>query len=84
MCIRDRLAGELPNFGQASGLGYSMIRSVVSDLGGKVHLVTGSVDNENVRTSVIGRLSNAGDSHAEPVQQISVSGTVIHALLPIG
>ena len=82
--VQELLAGKLPNFGQASGLGYSMIRSVASDLGGKVHVVTGSVDNDNVRTSVIGRVSNAGTSGAESMPEMSVSGTVIHAILPIG
>lgn len=84
--VRSLLRAELPPFGQASGVGYERITRILTDFGGTFDLVSGSVDQSGVGSTVIASLSIEESTRfvrSRLEQTVEFTGAYCHATIPL-
>lgn len=85
--VVEMLLGQrLPSFGQASGVGYRRITSILADFGGTLDLVTGSLDQVGVSSTVIATMAvheGSREVEARLEQTVAFAGTYCHATVPL-
>ena len=82
--VRELLDGALPQFGQASGLGYRSVLEVAESFGGSVKVATGSQDfATGSQISVLAQRPADGKVESRWEARLSLEGTVVHATIPL-